>query len=273
MQSARSFSVILWTDGAFDAVENMRRDTSLLDRAERRPSHEPVLRVYRFEPPGITLGYAQDPARVLDLERCKRDGIAWAVRPTGGRAIFHDQEWTYALAARLDDPVWGGARERAYDRISSVMVESLRRLGVPAELLASQRRPRWARGTTRARGDVSCFAATARHEVVLAGRKLAGSAQRRTATALLQQGSILLGPGHLRLADYLNFSEREREDARAELERNAASPVTSIDAARDFDRWREVLVSVLGDVRVQDGAAPETEPATIVMATPLHRGA
>jgi lipoate-protein ligase A len=265
--------VILWTDGAFDAVENMRRDTSLLERAERRPNPGAVLRVYRFEPPGITLGYAQDPARVLDLERCQRDGIAWAVRPTGGRAIFHDQEWTYALAARLDDPVWGGARERAYDRISSLIVESLRRLGVPAALVASLRRARGVPGPARARRDVSCFAATARHEVVLGGRKLAGSAQRRTATALLQQGSILLGPGHLRLTDYLNLSEREREDARAELERNAASAVTSIDVVRDFDRWRETLVSVLGDVRVQDGAPLNTEAATSVAATPVYRGA
>src|SRR5258705_2224055 len=79
--------MILWVDGAHDPRENMRRDERLLAAAEGGALAGPVLRLFTFAPAGITLGRAQDPARVLDLERCARDRVPWAVRPTGGRAI------------------------------------------------------------------------------------------------------------------------------------------------------------------------------------------
>src|SRR5206468_2014463 len=102
---------------------------------------EPVLRLFRFAPHGITLGASQLPERELDLERCSADGIAWAVRPTGGRAIFHAQEWTYALAAPLDDPEWGGSQGEAYGRVSRLIVASLLRLGLPVSLARAMQRP------------------------------------------------------------------------------------------------------------------------------------
>ncbi|HKQ56513.1 MAG TPA: octanoyltransferase, partial [Candidatus Eisenbacteria bacterium] len=94
----------------------MARDTALLAAAEA--GAPPVLRLFAFTPPGITLGVSQDPARELDLARCAHEGVAWAVRPTGGRAIFHDQEWTYSLAASRDDPEWGGSLAETYARAS-----------------------------------------------------------------------------------------------------------------------------------------------------------
>src|SRR5262245_38498278 len=99
--------MLLWIDGAHDALENMRRDTLLLAGAEARG--EPVVRLFRFDPPGITLGANQRPERELDLARCMAEGVPWAVRPTGGRAIFHAEEWTYSLATPIDDPEWGGS--------------------------------------------------------------------------------------------------------------------------------------------------------------------
>src|SRR4029077_19655318 len=99
--------MILWVDGPHGAAENMRRDAALLAAADAR--RMPVLRLFAFRPAGITLGYAQDPGRVLDVARCEADQVEWALRPTGGRAIFHAEEWTYALAAPLDDPRWGGS--------------------------------------------------------------------------------------------------------------------------------------------------------------------
>src|SRR5436853_3259927 len=97
-------TMLLWCDGGHDPAENMRRDAALLAAAEADAGAPPVLRLFHFVPPGITLGRSQDPARTLDLERCRRDGVPWAVRPTGGRAVFHDAEWTYAFAAPLAHP-------------------------------------------------------------------------------------------------------------------------------------------------------------------------
>ncbi len=234
--------MILWCDGAHDAPENMRRDAALLARVER--GGPPVLRLFRFEPPGITLGRAQDPARELDLERCRAAGVLWAVRPTGGRAIYHDEEWTYSCAAPLGDSAWGGTLEQAYLAMSRVIVASLERLGVPAALAAGAARgslePRERRGPA-----APCFASTARHEVVVRGRKVVGSAQRRTARALLQQGSVLLGPAHLRLVEFQALPDAERARVRAALQQTSADLRDIQGEGPPLDRWADALASVL----------------------------
>src|SRR5690349_20799112 len=108
--------MILWSDGAHDAVEQMRRDAALL-RAAEGGGRPPVLRLFRFSPAGITLGRRQDPDATLDLARCRADGIGWAIRPSGGGAIFHDQEWTWSFAAGRDHPDWGGPPRAVFTRV------------------------------------------------------------------------------------------------------------------------------------------------------------
>ncbi len=239
--------MILRCDAAATPAEQMARDAAWLAAAGDDPAFEPVLRVYRFVPQGITLGYSQRPERELDLARCAADGVPWAVRPTGGRAIFHAEEWTYALAARLDDPDWGGSLSRAYGAISMLLVAALRRLGVPA--LQAPRVRRGAVGAARS-GDAGvaapCFASTSRHEIVAGGRKLVGSAQRRTQSALLQQGSVLLGPGHARLADYLAVAPEHRAVERARLSGDVADTRPWLGTDPPLARWAEALASVLG---------------------------
>jgi len=234
--------MILWCDGGHGPAENMRRDTSLLETAAARA--EPVLRLFTFVPAGITLGHSQDPMRELDLDRCRAAGLQWAVRPTGGRAIYHDEEWTYSLAAGLADPSWGGGLEAAYGKVSALLVASLARLGLPAILTPGAARgdlaPRAAMGAA-----APCFVSTARHEIVIEGRKLVGSAQRRTARALLQQGSLLLGPAHLRLADFLAIPDQARERVRAGLERASAHAGHWLGPRPPLARWADALQAEL----------------------------
>jgi lipoate-protein ligase A len=271
--------MILWCDGAHDPAENMRRDVALLERCDRAASEHPtsipeaVLRLFRFEPHGITLGHAQRAERVLDLDRCRAHGVPWAVRPTGGRAIFHAEEWTYSLTAAIADPEWGGSLAAAYARASALIRGSLVSLGVPAELAA--RAPingsgvdRSAARSSRAvsRSDhrdppphevfESCFVSTARHEVLLQGRKLVGSAQRRTARSLLQQGSVLLGPAHARLADYLVSSASDRERGRAEIELRSTHAGEILPSDSPLELWAEALMKELpnGTQRVDSAA-------------------
>jgi lipoate-protein ligase A len=231
--------MILWVDGAHDAPENMRRDRALLSALERTrdPGSEATLRLFAFEPAGITLGHAQDPERELDLARCRRDHVLWAVRPTGGRAIFHAEEWTYALAASLDDPLWGGSLASAYARVSDLVAGALRRLGVPAVLARAGARA--GSPAPRAVGGPAapCFASTARHEIEIDGRKVVGSAQRRLARALLQEGSILLGDGHLRLVDYLALPDDRRARARDALARATCPAGAFLGSRRGLEDW------------------------------------
>lgn len=217
--------LILWLDEPADVRAQMGRDQALLAAAER--GGPAILRLYSFSPPGITLGRAQDPARELDLERCRADGVAWAVRPTGGRALWHEEDWTFACAGPLDHPATSGPPHEAYTRTARWLAAALRRLGVPVELTAGTPggpgRPRVAAGAA-----APCFASSARHELTLAGRKLAGIAQRETSTARLQQGSLLVRRTHGRLLDYQRCEPGSREAARRALE--AASAV--VDEAR-----------------------------------------
>jgi lipoate-protein ligase A len=231
--------MILWCDGAHDPAENMRRDRALLDAAEA--GAPPVLRLFRFVPHGITLGIHQRPERTLDLDRCRADGIPWAERPTGGRAIFHAEEWTYALATPIDDPEWGGNLREAYARASRLVLASLVRLGVPAEFASSSPAP-----DATGAGRDACFASAAAHELLLEGRKVAGSAQRRGTRALLQQGSILLGEGHLRLADYLALGEAGRDRAREALRRATAPAAKHLGVDAPLERWADALGAELG---------------------------
>jgi lipoate-protein ligase A len=234
--------MILWCDGNHAPAENMRRDTMLFEQAAA--GAEPVLRLFGFVPPGITLGHAQDPARELDLDRCRSVGVPWAVRPTGGRAIYHDEEWTYSLAAGVADRSWGGRLDVAYAAASRLLVASLTRLGVPATLapgsVHGDLAPRSAAGAA-----APCFASTARHEIVIEGRKLVGSAQRRTSRALLQQGSVLIGPAHLRLVDFLAIPDVNRERARVALDQASAQAGRWLGMRPPLTRWADALQAEL----------------------------
>lgn len=247
--------MILWCDGAHGARENMRRDAALLDAAVAGALAEPVMRLFAFAPHGITLGHSQDPARELDLERVEREGLEWAVRPTGGRAIYHAQEWTFSLAAAgVSDPA------AAYARTCRWLLDALRGLGVPADLSPGSPRgvgrPRAAQGAA-----APCFASSARHELTLGGRKLAGIAQRTVRGALLQQGSLLLGPGHLALAEYLRVGPQERERARAALESAAVDAGTVLGPEAPLQRLADALEGVRGGLRRVDGEGAGILPA------------
>jgi lipoate-protein ligase A len=242
--------MILWCDGAHGARENMRRDAALLEDAA--DGGEPVLRLFTFAPAGITLGRAQDPARELDLERAAADGVEWAVRPTGGRAIFHAREWTFSLATPLGEGDWAATPEAAYARTCALLHGALRALGIPVELSPGSSRL----GSPRAPGAPAapCFASAARHELTLGGRKLAGIAQRAVRGALLQQGSVLLGEGHLRLADYLRLEPELREGVRAALAASASHAGGHLPADAPLESLADALTAELPGVRRVAGA-------------------
>jgi len=239
--------MIVHVDGRAGVAEHMRRDAERLGEAEARAAAgapwEAVLRLFRFDPPGITLGHAQHAGRELDLERCARDGVAVAKRPTGGRAIFHAAEWTYSVTAAIADPEWGGSLADSYDRVSRLVCASLVALRAPVALTTGEMREQ-AGGAGAA---APCFASTARHEIVRDGRKVVGSAQRRTAHALLQQGSVLLGDGHLALVDYLAIPDASRAERRAALAAASADLGDVLGSDAPLERWAASLRAVLAE--------------------------
>lgn len=161
-------------------AENMAADQALLEEADR--AGRAFLRLYRFAPPCLSFG-RNEPAR----ERYDRDAISRlrldvVRRPTGGRAVWHEHEVTYAVAA----PVAAfGSLRNAYCDIHRRLVAALRTLGAPATLASRPTHPLDG-------GEVACFAMSVGGEVLVHRKKVVGSAQARAGRAFLQHGSILL---------------------------------------------------------------------------------
>jgi lipoate-protein ligase A len=166
-----------------DGAANMALDEALLERA--RTSGETVLRVYAWRRPTLSLGRNQTALGAYDAERLRSSDVAVVRRPTGGRAILHDREVTYSVTAPVRPDLPRGGLGESYARINRLLCDGLRRLGVPAEVAG-------AGGRAPTPGVAPCFAEPVTGELVLGGRKLAGSAQWREDGALLQHGSILV---------------------------------------------------------------------------------
>jgi lipoate-protein ligase A len=163
--------------------ENMALDQALLDEAERTGGA--FLRLYRFDPRCISFGRNEPARERYNRAVIARLGIDVVRRPTGGRAVWHEHEVTYAVAAPVE--TFGSLRD-SYHAIHVRLAAALRALGADATLAPD--RP--SSPATAQHQFHACFAAPAGGEVLVHGRKVIGSAQVRQGNALLQHGSILL---------------------------------------------------------------------------------
>ncbi|MBW2692702.1 MAG: hypothetical protein JRE57_08715 [Deltaproteobacteria bacterium] len=189
----------LITHEAAHGAWNMGVDEALLASAVR--TGRPSLRFYRWQGPWLSLGYAQnlDPERVA---ACSRAGVGVVRRVTGGGAVLHGSDLTYALAAREEQLPPG--LMASYELVAGVLIRALEVLGVEAVASELPRRGETSqhrfqvdpgRAASRFPGvGFDCFARPAGREICVAGKKLAGSAQRRAQGGILQHGSIRLAP-------------------------------------------------------------------------------
>jgi lipoate-protein ligase A len=173
-------------DGNLPGARNMARDVAILE-AVSAGAAPPTLRLYGWGPPCLTIGKHQG-LDAVDLDFCRAEGIDVVRRPTGGRALLHDLELTYSVVASLGTPPLPTALQEAYRLICGALVEAGRKLGIEAELTGTEVNLRLPNPTS----TVPCFEAPAEGEVVVAGRKLIGSAMRAHGGCILQHGAILL---------------------------------------------------------------------------------
>ena len=216
------------SDGARCGAANMARDHALAQAL--RPGTG-IVRFYRWSPATLSLGRNEPlTAPYLDFLRLN-PGIGVVRRPTGGRAVIHDRELTYA--AVLPARACGGPRE-AYRRVTRGLVEGLRHLGVEAKAAAGRALP----------PDAGpCFIEAAEGEVVVGDRKLVGSAQMRIGAAVLQHGSVLrvadqspllAGPGGDGLAASGNGGRGRHRDP-------PANAVTLTELLEEAPSWEQLV--------------------------------
>jgi lipoyl(octanoyl) transferase len=171
--------------GPADGSWNMAVDEAMV-HAVGEGRVPPTLRFYTWERPTVSLGLLQRIPGGVDLPTCLRLAIPLVRRPTGGRAVLHAQELTYSVVAPLLGPWRTLSVSESFGLVSHALILGLAGLGITA-LVGDSGMEAADRDRTRA-----CFLVRRMPAVLVDGRKLIGSAQRRFRRALLQHGSILL---------------------------------------------------------------------------------
>jgi lipoate-protein ligase A len=182
-------------DGATDGISNMAIDGALLDEVVESSGPRTIVRFYGWSRPTISLGRNQQIEKAVDADYCRTNDIDVVHRPTGGRAVLHHDELTYAVISNdgsyFSDTIYGN-----YKRVSEALRLGYNRLGVPAVLAPETRKP----SAPSTGGDPPCFMSTSRYELMVNGRKIVGSAQRRVRRSFLQHGSMPITCDFLTLA-------------------------------------------------------------------------
>jgi lipoyl(octanoyl) transferase len=175
--------------GPNTGAHNMSVDEELLNRAQAGDS-TPVLRFYTWSPPAVSLGRFQKLETAVNQDACKRRGFDIVRRITGGRAVLHNAELTYSVVSRIDNPLFPPDVLGTYKVIAAGLLAGLADLGIDAEMVS--RGGSNAALVNKTDSSPSCFSSPSWYEIVVRGRKIIGSAQRRLSHAFLQHGSILI---------------------------------------------------------------------------------
>ena len=159
-----------------------------LDEALLREVSQPVLRVYEWDRPALSIGYFQSHLIVPSDREFIR-------RYTGGGLVDHAADFTYTVVLPRGNSVLELSTSESYRQIHEAVVKTLVHIGLDA-VLAPCCDPE---------EKDSCFQRAVKYDVVLGAVKVAGAAQRRTREGMLQQGSVLLEEESLRVRFRENF--------------------------------------------------------------------
>lgn len=156
----------------------MAADEALLQAAA---SGTASFRLYGWSQPTLSLGYFQSSAASRVYPRLGE--LVWVRRPSGGAALVHHLEITYALALPAGAP-WQRSGESWLRRMHTLLADALASLGVTARMSGDHEEKKL--------GDVLCFLHHTPGDLLIGDAKIAGSSQRKQRGALMQHGSVLL---------------------------------------------------------------------------------
>lgn len=212
-----------WQDGA----TNMAIDEALMAGVASGKS-PPTLRFYGWDPPCLSLGYAQHWT-VVDADACARQGWDVVRRPTGGRAILHIDELTYSVCVPENEPRVQGGLLASYRRLSDALAAGLEGLG----LSLARAQPQGANGSDDA--GPACFDRPSNFEITVGGRKLVGSAQARKKGVVLQHGTLPLYGDVTRIALALAGDQARRANIQSRLVDSATTLEASLGRRVTYD--------------------------------------
>ncbi len=224
-----------------------------------QPDAPPVVRFYSWERPTLSLGYFQDYKRVVCEPFCVHNKIDVVRRITGGRAVLHQFEVTYAIVAPLQHTFEKRSLQETYQLIAEALSLGLQSFGVvQPSIFAGDP------GVSRREARLSqCFVSVSQFEHSSNSRKIIGSAQKRSRDRFLQHGSILLG-----FDRHLQQGCVQRPDSQIEskiaplnhvLQRTVAFPEAVSRFARAFETKFEVRLESSSFTDVEQQLVGELE--------------
>ncbi|MBM6617314.1 lipoate--protein ligase family protein [Bacillus suaedaesalsae] len=206
---------------------NMALDEALLDW-HSKGLIPPTIRFYGWDPATLSIGYFQKVEKEIDLDIVKKHNLGFVRRPTGGRGVLHDQELTYSVIVSEEYPDMPKTVTEAYRVISEGILEGFKLLGLDAYFAVPKTEEE--RESLKNPRSAVCFDAPSWYELVVEGRKVAGSAQTRQKGVILQHGSILLDIDEdllFNLFKYPNDRVKER------MQRNFKNKAVATNALRE----------------------------------------
>jgi len=169
--------------GSHDGPTNMAIDEALLLLADKGII-PPTLRFFGWTPATLSLGYFQKAEQVVNLPECQKRGVGVVRRMTGGGALLHDQEVTYSFIwPHGEEAIPANIRGSYYEILTAFKRGLAESLGVETQL---------ARDAKTQGREAFCLTRETCYDLLVEGKKLVGSAQRRLEGAALQHGSVLL---------------------------------------------------------------------------------
>ena len=198
-------------DSYHNGFINMAVDEAIMI-AHKNGLVPPTIRFYQWSPPAVSLGYFQDLKKEINVKVCQDIGIDIVRRPTGGKAVLHDQELTYSFIIKENDPLVNDSILETYKKISGGIIRGLSYLGIKAELVSLRGK---LENHLLGRSDKArihhldfksiCFSVPSQYEVQVEGKKIVGSAQVRKGGVVLQHGSLLIKLEKDKLFSVFNF--------------------------------------------------------------------
>jgi len=144
-----------------------------------------VLRLYRWQAPSFTYGFAQVPHSQINLSVCATDKVGIAKRITGGGILFHDDEITYSFVCSKSDVGEPQGVFVDYRRICGFLMRFYASLGLTAAFALES-----AGFKDHSAAHELCSAAHEKYDLVIGGKKIGGNAQKRNRQAIFQHGSV-----------------------------------------------------------------------------------
>lgn len=183
--------------GPLPGPENMAIDEALLSCFDPDTS-PPVLRLYGWNPPALSLGRFQDARAVLDLDCCSADNIPVVRRITGGGVIYHADELTYSIVCAPHHLPRAATVKESFRILTAFLLHWYCSLGLPALYAIEASTDAFGLGEP----TPFCFAGRESFDILINGKKIGGNAQRRLKNAIFQHGSI---PLHDRVAQGVRY--------------------------------------------------------------------